>query len=61
MYVSYDIDLLGMKWNTNGLVGWTLTWDYNVWDGMWNVVGKRVLWETRGDGVVSVYLDIGDV
>jgi len=24
MYVSCDIDLLGMKWNTNGLVGWTL-------------------------------------
>jgi len=24
-------------------------------------VGKRVLWETLDDGVVSVYLDIGDV
>jgi len=28
---------------------------------MWNDVGKRVSWETLGDGVVSVYLDIGDV
>jgi len=25
---------------------------------MRNVVGKRVSWETLGDGVVSVYLDI---
>jgi len=25
---------------------------------MWNVVHKRVSWETLGDGVVSVYLDI---
>ena len=61
MYVSCDIDLLGMKWNTNGLVGWTLAWDYNVWDDMWNVLHKRVSWETIGDGVVSVYIDIGDV
>jgi len=22
VYVSYDMDLLGMKWNKNGLVGW---------------------------------------
>jgi len=22
VYVSCDIDLLGMKWNKNGLVGW---------------------------------------
>jgi len=28
---------------------------------MWNVVGKRVPWETLGDGVVNVVLDIGDV
>jgi len=28
---------------------------------MWNVVDKRVSWETLGDGVVSKYLDIGDV
>jgi len=28
---------------------------------MWNVVSKRVSWETLGDGVVSVYLDIGNV
>jgi len=61
MYVSSDIDILGMKWNTNGLVGWTLTCDFNAWDGMRNVVGKRVSWETLGDGVVSVYLDIWDV
>jgi len=27
---------------------------------MWNVVGKIVSWETLGDGVVSVCLDIGD-
>jgi len=26
-----------------------------------NFVGKRVSRETLGDGVVSVYLDIGDV
>jgi len=26
---------------------------------MWNVIAKRVSWETLGDGVVSV--DIGDV
>jgi len=25
---------------------------------MWNVVHKRVSWETLGDGVVNVYLDI---
>jgi len=28
---------------------------------MWNDVGKIVSWETFGDGVVSIYLDIGDV
>jgi len=28
---------------------------------MWNVVDERVSWETFGDGVVSVYLDIRDV
>jgi len=28
---------------------------------MWNVVHKRVSWENLGDGVVSVYFDIGDV
>jgi len=28
---------------------------------MWNVVHQRVSWEILGDGVVSVYLDIGDV
>ena len=62
MYVSCDVDMLGMIWNKcNGLVGWTLAIDYNAWDGMWNVVGKRVSWETLGDGVVSVYLDIRDV
>ena len=40
------------------LVGGALAWDYDAWDNMWNVVGKRVSWETLGDGVVSVYLDI---
>jgi len=59
VYVSCDIALLGMKWNKNGwLVGGALAWDYDAWDSMWNVVGKRVSWETLGDGVVSVYLDI---
>jgi len=28
---------------------------------MWNVVDTRISWETLGDDVVSVYLDIGDV
>jgi len=28
---------------------------------MRNVVGKRVSWETLGDGVVSVCLDIRDI
>jgi len=62
MYVSCNIDLLGMKWNKNGVVGCgALAWDYDAWDNMWNVVGKGVSWETFGDGVVSIYLDIGDV
>ena len=59
MIQSYVV--LGMRWDMNWLVGWTLVWDYNAWDSMWNDVGKRVSWETLGDGVVSVYLDIGDV
>jgi len=51
-----------MKWNKNGVVGCgALAWDYDAWDNMWNVVGKGVSWETFGDGVVSIYLDIGDV
>jgi len=33
MYVSYDVDMLRMIWNKNGLVGWTLAWDYNTWNG----------------------------
>jgi len=28
---------------------------------MWNIVGERISKEALGDGVVSVYLDIGDV
>jgi len=28
---------------------------------MWNDIGIRVPWETLGDGVISVYLDIRDV
>jgi len=27
MHVSCDISMLGMKWNTNWLVGLTLVWD----------------------------------
>ena len=62
MYVSCNIDLLAMKWNKNGVVGYgALAWDYDAWDNMWNVVGKGASCETLGDGVVSVYLDIGDV
>jgi len=49
-----------MKWDMTWLVGRTLAWDYKAWDDMWNVVGKIVSWETLGDGVVSVCLDIGD-
>jgi len=28
---------------------------------MWNIVDKRISWETLDDGVVSIYLDVGDV
>jgi len=28
---------------------------------MCNVVDKRVSWEALGDGVISIYFDIGDV
>jgi len=53
-----EVDVL--VWNETWL-GWTLAWDYNAWDGMWNVDDKRVSRKTLGDGVVSVYLNIGDV
>ena len=53
--------MLSMKWFMNLLVSGALAWEYNAWDDMWNVVGKRVSWESLGDGVVSVYLDIRDV
>jgi len=52
--------VLCMKWDMNLLVGCSLASNYNAWDDMWNVVGKRVSRETLGDGVVSVCLDIWD-
>jgi len=58
----FHVILTCLLWNEirmGQLVGGALAWDYDAWDNMWNVIAKRVSWETLGDGVVSV--DIGDV
>jgi len=58
---EWNFAILSVKWNMNWLVGGALAWDDNAWDDMWNIVDKRISWETLDDGVVSIYLDVGDV